>query len=711
MDRRTFLKAGLVSIAAASSTVPAAETPARPPNILWISAEDISPDLGCYGDAYASTPHLDAFAQTAIRYDRAYSHSGVCAPSRAGIITGMYPTAFGAHHMRCQSVPPPEVRCFPEYLRAAGYYCTNNRKTDYQFEPPLSAWDESSGQARWKGRAPEQPFFAVFNLTVCHESQVRSRDPRLLERIGALGDRRHDPDGAPVPPYHADTPATRADWAQYYDVVSLMDMEAGEILRELDEAGLAEDTIVWFWGDHGRGLTRCKRCLYESGTRIPLLIRVPEKYRAWVRPEAPESLAPGANADLVSFVDFAPTMLSLAGVPIPEHMQGQAFLGRAAAPPRDYVYGARDRMDEAYDIIRTVRDRQYRYFRNYMPYVTRAQQIDYMDEMPMAQELRRLHAAGELTADQAQWFAPRKPLEELYDVEADPHELNNLAGDPHHADTLARLRNAHEAWMASTGDLGLVPEPILDAWKWPGGGAVTCAAPLIREEGGRWVLTCPTPGASINYRWDDTPEKQWRLYTGSIPSRAGHALTAVANRIGFQDSPAVRSGETAANPAATGPNTFWGESGPRERLLSELRELRALDFRADTSTSAYFDALDHPEAAMRYWAIVCQHRIAAPETGADRIDAVRPLLGDKNAAVRVAAAHAMCDWGLAGEGLPVLEAVLSGGAQAERLYAIAAIRQLGEIARPLREAVTQAAEDPWRYVASVAGQAGAALDA
>jgi len=705
MRRRSFLKSGLASAALLAAAGRGATTPLPRPNILWLSAEDISPDLGCYGDGYATTPHIDALARKSVRYDRAYSHSGVCAPSRSGIITGMYPTAIGTHHMRCSGVPPAGVKCFPEYLRAAGYYCTNNRKTDYQFEAPRSAWDESSDRAHWRNRPQGTPFFSVVNFTVCHESQVRSRAPELLARIEALGDDRHDPAEVDLPPYHADTPATRRDWAQYYDVITLMDKEVGQVLAELDGEGLAEDTIVWFWGDHGRGLTRGKRWLYESGTRIPLLIHVPEKWRDWVRPGDPSSLAGGTRDDLVSFIDFAPAMLSLAGVPIPEHMQGQAFLGREERPPRTYVYGARDRMDETYDLIRAVRDKRFRYLRNYMPYVSYAQEIEYMDLMPMAQDLRRLHREGQLDEAQARWFAPRKPLEELYDVDADPHEVNNLAEAPAYREDLLRLRRAHETWMADTGDVGLIPEPIYDEWKW-GRGTLTVSAPTLGETDGHFAMATSTPGASISYRWEDDPKGHWRLYTEPVPRREGLDLRAKATRIGFDDSPEVTGVTKAVDLAERAGAAHPADTPLSAELLARLRALRSHDGRANESVDVYLDALEDTDPSMRYWAAVLLHRWVDPELHRpDWTEAIAARLGDESVAVRIAAAHALCDWGR--EGLPVLEAALAGEGQAARLFAATALAELGDDkARPARPALMKCAlEDPWDNVVKVARRA------
>ncbi|HUG93472.1 MAG TPA: sulfatase, partial [Planctomycetaceae bacterium] len=319
----------------------AAERAPSRPNILWISCEDTGVQLGCYGDDYATTPNLDRFAAQGVLFENCFTHSGVCAVARSGLITGMYPISIGSQHMRSRIVPPPYVKCFPEYLRAAGYWCTNRSKTDYNFDPPLTAWDENSPQSRdWRGRAPGQPFFSVINLTVSHESQIRANFRGL----------KHDPGKVKLPPYIPDTPLTRRDRARYYDIVSEMDRQAGEILQRLEDDGLADETIVFFWGDHGEGLPRGKRWIYDSGIHVPLIVR-------W-----PGTIEPGSRReDLVCFLDFAPTMLSLAGVDPPAHMQGQVILGGKQAPPREYVFAHRDRMDETYDLIRAVRDRRFKY--------------------------------------------------------------------------------------------------------------------------------------------------------------------------------------------------------------------------------------------------------------------------------------------------------------------------------------------------------------
>jgi len=426
------------------------------PNILWISCEDISPHLGCYGDLQATTPVLDQLAKDGTLYRNAFVTAGVCAPCRSAIITGMYQTTLGTHHMRCKSQLPDHVKLFPQYLREAGYYCTNNSKTDYQLtSTPKETWDESSGKAHWRRRKnDDQPFFAVFNYTGCHESGIASTSKYESVTKGLPESHLHDADPLALPPYYPDTPVVREDWKRYYDVITAMDRWAGGILDQLKEDGLADDTIVFFWSDHGVGLPRAKRWLYDSGMHVPLIVRIPEK----LRPD--DQGKPGTvTAELVSLIDLAPTMLNLAGIEIPDHMQGRAFLGDELTPPRQFVYGARDRMDERYDIIRAVRDERYKYIRNYEPFKTYYQYMNTPEKGATMQEIRRVHADDELPPAARLFMAATKPVEELYDTRSDPHELRNLADSPTHQEILTRMREAHLNWVLETKDLGLMPEP------------------------------------------------------------------------------------------------------------------------------------------------------------------------------------------------------------------------------------------------------------
>ena len=517
------------------------------PNILWISTEDISPDLRCYGDEYAVTPNIDRLAAQGVRYTNAFSTAPVCAPSRSAIITGMYPTTIGSMHMRSKAVPPAGIKAFTESLRAAGYYTTNNSKTDYNFEappshrPPDTVWDECSTKAHWRNRADKaQPFFAVFNFVVSHESQVRAPEAAYKKNTARLTPEQfHDPVKAKLPPYYPDTPLVRKDWARYHDNITATDYLVADVLKQLEEDGLAENTIVFFWGDHGRGLPRGKRFLYDSGIRVPLIVRWPGQIKAGT-----------TNDELVSLFDLGPTALSLAGVPIPAHMQAQAILGAQKKVPRQYAFAHRDRMDESYDMMRSVMGKQFHYIKNFFPGRPYAQHIEYLEEMPTMQEWRRLYkdhmnALGTdygkaLNPAQLLFMAPEKPPEELYDVTTDPHEINNLAALPQHQATLKQMRAVLEQWQKETKDLGSVPELELRERMRPGGVWQQVAEPSVSKNIAGSVikikLACSTEGSSIAYTTDSGANPHWLLYSGELTLKPGTILRVKACRFGYLDS-------------------------------------------------------------------------------------------------------------------------------------------------------------------------------
>jgi arylsulfatase A-like enzyme len=450
LTRRDFsqwLAAGAAGLAVPRSF---SQTPSGRPNILWIVSEDNDPFLGCYGCDLARTPTLDHLAAEGILYENCFSQAPVCAPSRFTLITGMYATSCGpAHNMRAQGKLPAEARGFPAYLRDAGYYCTNNAKTDYNGPIDMKdTWDESSGKAHWRNRPAGKPFFAVFNHGVTHESQL------FPENIAKYEPLPHPTDPARVrlPAYHPDLPEFRTDWANYFDLMARLDGQVARLLRQLEEDGLAGDTIVFYYSDNGGILPRSKRFCFDSGTHVPLIIRFPEKYRHL----APSR--PGARLeDPVSFVDFAPTVLSLAGLGIPKHMQGHAFAGQKSERAHDYAFSFRNRMDERYDMVRTVRDRHYRYIRNYMPHLIYGQHVEYMFQMRSMQAWEKAFKEGKLSGPQKLFWEP-KPLEELYDLRTDPDEVKNLAADGAHREVLSRMRAALRRHMLEIRDNGFIPE-------------------------------------------------------------------------------------------------------------------------------------------------------------------------------------------------------------------------------------------------------------
>ncbi len=414
------------------------------PNILWLTSEDHGPHMGCYGDANATTPNVDALAKKGMIYRFCWSNAPVCAPARSTLISGMYPPSTGAEHMRSMVPMPRGTQMYPQLLRAAGYYCTNNAKEDYNLEKPGPVWDESSKKAHWRSRPPAAPFFAVFNSEKSHESKLRIRPHTAI----------HDAAKVRVPAYHPDTPEVRRDWAQYYDTVTEADADAGARLKELEASGLAEDTIVFYFADHGSGMPRNKRWPYNSGLQVPLVVYIPEKFKDL---RSPDYQAGGVSQRLVSFVDFAPTLLSLAGVAAPAWMQGQAFLGKFIAAPREFVFGFRGRMDEKYDCVRSVSDGRFVYVRNFRPDKIYGQHLEYQWQTPTTVVWEKLFKAGKLNAAQSAYWKT-KPAEELYDLQSDRDEVNNLAALPQSAATLKKLRAALSEWQFKIRDVGLMPE-------------------------------------------------------------------------------------------------------------------------------------------------------------------------------------------------------------------------------------------------------------
>ncbi len=432
-------------LALGHGSLPAADRP----NILWLTSEDNSPYLGCYGDSQAHTPHLDRLATQGVRYRLAFANAPVCSSARTTLITGMYATSLGAHHHRSRVAIPASFPLYPEVLRAAGYYTTNNAKTDYNLAGNRQPWNASSAQAHYKNRAPGQPFFAVFNFGTSHESQVAPKEGKTSFRIA--------PEKIQLPPYHPDTPEIRRDWANYYDQMTIMDAQVGAALAELAQAGLAEDTIVFYYGDHGGALPRGKRNIHDSGTRVPFIVRIPAKWAHLAPAKAGEWVE-----QPVAFVDFPATVFSLCGVPIPANYEGRPFLGEKKTAPREHVFLYRGRMDERTDVVRAVRDREYRYVRNYSPHRPWGQHYSYPFEVqPSMRSWFAEFTAGRCNDVQAAYWQP-KSSEEFYRLAGDPHELRNLitAADPATSARRDALRGALRAEIVATRDAGFLPEGL-----------------------------------------------------------------------------------------------------------------------------------------------------------------------------------------------------------------------------------------------------------
>ncbi len=432
------------------------------PNILWLTTEDIGPEIGCYGDTNATTPVIDALATRGVIYTNAFASAPVCAPARSTIITGMYAPSLGSHHMRSTGKFPVEFKYFPQSLAEKGYYCTNNSKTDYNLKYDVNQiWDESSPRAHWRNRkSPDQPFFAVFNFTGTHESAVNSEAKHLRVIKDVPVDLIKSPNEISFPPYFPDTREVRELWARYYNNITALDFWVKAILDQLEEDGLSENTIVFFYGDHGSGVPRHKRWLYDSGLRVPLIVYAPDNYTHLV------PVKPGVATDeLVSFVDLAPTVLNLAGIEAPENMQGRAFLGENLTPERENIFAARDRMDERYDMQRAVRNKQYKYIRYYDPAKPFTQYMNTPEKGAIMVAIRESYRNGTLPSPGLKLMRSCKPVEELFDVRSDPYELKNLADDERYEDVLRRMREAHKEWSAGIYDSGLIPETILRRWE------------------------------------------------------------------------------------------------------------------------------------------------------------------------------------------------------------------------------------------------------
>lgn len=425
------------------------------PNILWIVSEDNSPLLGAYGDEYATTPNIDELAKQSIVFDNAFANSPVCAPTRFSIITGMHANAMGTNNMRSRNSIPTFVKAYTHYLRAAGYHVTNDNKTDYNYATAdvsnsellsYKDWQALDSQLWDKGtytdRKQGQPFLHVYNMYESHESRLHM----------PLDNRRHAPEDVTLPPYHPDTPEIRDDWSLYYDRISQMDSLVGKKIEELKAAGELENTIIFYYSDHGGALARSKRFVYDTGTKIPFIVHAPEKFQHLLNYKM------GDRTDqIIDIVDLAPTLFYLTGIEKPIHMHGQNIFSASANDNKQYTYLYRGRMDVRIDLVRALRDKQFKYIRNYMPHRPNGQHLSYLWKAASVRSWEQACEQNRCNEAQQRFWQPR-PAEELYDTKTDPWEVNNLASDPTYSKVLLSMRTALMKKNQHYKDVGFIPE-------------------------------------------------------------------------------------------------------------------------------------------------------------------------------------------------------------------------------------------------------------
>ena len=603
MPRLCLLVPCLMLVVAVLLGRPAAAADARP-NILWFVVEDASPHIGCYGETTIQTPNIDRLAKEGIRFTQAFVTCPVCSPSRSAMVSGMYQTTLGAHNHRSQRsggkgggnnlyqasyALPAGIRLIPQIFADAGYYVVNggNGKTDYNFIEPEGLYRGKD----WSGRAADQPFFAMIEL-----QGGKARKAKVANPV--------DPATVKLPPYYPDHPMLRKDWAEYLNAWINADNAVGQTLATLEQRNELDNTVIFFWTDHGISHARGKQFLYEEGIHVPFIVRFPDKRQAGT-----------TRDDLIVQIDAAATSLALASLPIPDNVQGRNLFGSDYQPRRE-IFAARDRCDETADTIRCVRTGQYKYIRNFVPHVSHMQPNVYKDGKAIVQTMRKLHADGKLTEFQDRIFAPTRPPEELYDLAADPLESHNLllgSEDEQRAsrDTANALRLRLYQWMADSGDVGIIPEPVLEE--------------LGREHGSKYGLLPPR-------------------------SRLTWQIIEVVEAGERQDVPALRAG------------------------------------------------LTHPHPAVRWWAATGLGNAGDRTAVAD----LKPLLEDRYAGVRVAAAQSLCQLGAVSEGLPVLERSIDDSNLVAGMYAIRGIEMLGDVAAPAQPAVKAAVRSPYEFTRRIA---------
>ncbi len=513
----------LLATTAPAIAIVAAEPREQRPNILVVTCEDISPYLGCYGDKVAKSPNLDSFSSEAIRHTNMYTTVGVSSPSRYSLITGRYSSVDGANYMRInhfdksfEVVSPAGVKCYTEYLRAAGYYCTNNNKTDYQFTSPLSVWDDCGVKAHWHNAPEGAPFYAIFNLNATHESVIwKNTDAELFVK----------PEDVVLPPYYPDNEIVRHDMAVMYSNIARMDRLFQQLYDELKQRDKLDNTIVIFYSDNGGPTPRGKRELLDSGTNVPFMIRFPDGTGAGT-----------LCTDMNMFVDIPATILSLAGLEVPKNMHGRAMYGDYKGEKRDFVFGATDRFDEQIEKRASIRDERFLYVKNYMPNQSTYRPVQYRLQMPMMRNMLELYSAGKLDEVQAQWFETPEYDEQLFDCQADPHNVHNLVGDKRYAKRLRMMRKSfNKEWIDKYNyEWVKFDESDFTQRMRPDGVKRVCPQAQYIIENGVLRLTNLDDCYSAVYR--NVGDVQWRIYAGEITLSPSQSVEVRLCRIGFSDS-------------------------------------------------------------------------------------------------------------------------------------------------------------------------------
>lgn len=528
------------------------------PNILLLVAEDLSPRVGAYGDTIAQTPNIDALARSSVKYTSAFTTAGVCAPSRAALIMGMHQISFGAQHMRTSTgplgpylaKPPGDAKAFPEILRMHGYYTYTDRKLDYQFSGiragtgPFTIWDaDGAADTGWRNRQTAQPFFGLINFIETHESGVmrahgepysetHAGTQQFRKALGVVAEPSTNPELVEIPPYYPDLPQVRQDLASHYDNIAAMDQRVGQILTALIEDGLFDDTIIIWTSDHGDGLPRAKRELFDSGIKVPMLMSIPPQLREPFI--APPAQMPQTDDRLVSFVDLAPTILAFANIEAPGFLHGRSVFHE----PREFVYASRDRIDEVVDRQRAIRSQGFKYIRSWHPDVPGGHSLAYRDNLDMVRAMREAFTQGTLNAHQARWFEAVGE-EQLYNLQNDPHELHNLADAEAYASQKRRMAQALEKFLKTIGDTSTESESLMRESLLEAGQIPRTPTPKLTRQGDFLVVHTP-PGSSSAFQMHNSTT--WQLYKDPIPLNVGEHATESARikvkavRYGWQES-------------------------------------------------------------------------------------------------------------------------------------------------------------------------------